>query len=315
MADDLFALADLLKINDTSLADIEVTDLLNDAPFMSQALMYTPATHGTVHKYTKESAAPVVGFRAANAGRDLDSSEDTAVTATLQILDWSFLADKALADAYVRGGAEGWIAREGRRHLRAALFAYETQLFRGTVGGDASGFAGFADVLDDSDDSMVINAAGTTADTASSVWLVRVNEEDVTGVLGMDGVFDMGESTVIDATDATGKHYPAYYTPGTGYTGVQVGSAYSFARICNLTEDSGKGLTDALVYKALELFPSAKQPTHIVMNRRSRRQLQSSRTATNATGAPAPLPKEVENIPIVVTDAIVSAEPLLTAAA
>lgn len=314
MADDLFALADLLKINDISLADIEVTDLRNDAPFMAGPLQYTPATHGTVHKYTKETGAPVVGFRAANAGREFDSSVDTEVTATLAILDWSFLIDKALADAYKRGGAEAKVAREGRRHLRAAFFAYEQQLFNGTVGGDATGFAGFADVLDDLDDAMVVNAAGTTGDTGSSVWLVRIGEDDVIGVLGEDGVFMMGDTVTQNHVDGTGKNYPAYYTPGTGYTGIQVGGAFSIARIANLTKDSGKGLTDDLVAAALELFPAGRPPTHVVMNKRSQEQLRASRTATNATGAPAPIPEDVFQIPIVTTDAIGNTEALLAAA-
>jgi hypothetical protein len=46
------------------------------------------------------------------------------------------------------------------------------------------------------------------------------------------------------------------------------------------------------------------------MSRRSLFQLQSSRTATNATGAPAPIPVESHNIPIAVTDSIVDTEKL-----
>lgn len=316
MADDLFALSDLLKINDTSLADIDVSDLRNMAPLMSQ-IPYTPATHGTLHKYTKETGAPVVGFRSANGGRDMDSSEDTEVSATLHILDFTSVIDKAVADAYVRGGATAKIAREASRHLRAAMFAYEKQLINGTVDGDASGFNGFADVLDDSDDAMVVDAGGTTANTASSVYAVRFGEDDVIGVLGNEGVFDLGESSVIQRVVDPGtdnKSFPAYLTPGTGYTGLQIGGAYSFGRICNLTEDSGKGLTDDLVAQLLADFPASKMPTHLVCNQRSREQLRKSRTATNATGTPAPIPTEVFGIPLVVTDAIINTESLLTAA-
>lgn len=316
MADDLFALADILKINDTSLADVDVSDIRNAAPLMAQ-IPYTPATHGTVHKYTKETGAPVVGFRAANAGRDMDSSVDTEVTATLAILDWTFVIDKALADGYVRGGSEAKIAREGRRHLRQALFTYESQLLNGTVGGDASGFSGFADVLDDSDDSMVIDVGGTTASTGSSLYAVRFGEDDVVGVLGNEGVFDMGDSSVIQRVVNPGtdnKSFPAYLTPGTGYTGVQVGGAYSFGRICNLTADSGKGLTDDRVAALLAEFPASKMPTHLVCSQRSREQLRASRTATNTTGAPAPIPTEVFGIPLIVTDAIGDTETLLTPA-
>jgi hypothetical protein len=55
-------------------------------------------------------------------------------------------------------------------------------------------------------------------------------------------------------------------------------------------------------------------PTILVMNRRSLKQLQESRTATNATGAPAPFPSEAFGVPILVTDAITNTEALLTEA-
>ena len=48
------------------------------------------------------------------------------------------------------------------------------------------------------------------------------------------------------------------------------------------------------------------------MNRNALRMLRNSRTAVNATGAPAPRPTEVEGIPIVVTDGIGSAESVVS---
>jgi hypothetical protein len=48
------------------------------------------------------------------------------------------------------------------------------------------------------------------------------------------------------------------------------------------------------------------------MNRRSLSQLRKSRTATNATGTPAPIPREVEGIPIIVTEALSSTEAIET---
>lgn len=312
MADDFIALADLVTINDQNLADIEVTDLLDDAPFM-KALAAETASNGTSHKYTKETGAPVVGFRAPNAGREYDSSDDTLVTIDLKILDASFQIDKALADAYTKGGPEALVAREARRALKAAFFGAEKQFINGTVGGAAAGFTGLADALAALANTKVVNAAGTTAATASSIWMVRTRGDGtaLTAIMGQGGNITIDETTVIKAVDGTGKYYPAYFTPIEGWLGLQLGSVHDVVRIANLTEDSGKGATDALIYKGLELFPAARQPNLIVMNRRSLRQLQASRTATNATGAPAPRPTEVEGIPIVVTDAILSTETLL----
>jgi len=95
------------------------------------------------------------------------------------------------------------------------------------------------------------------------------------------------------------------------YVGMQIGGAYSVGRLANLTEDSGKTLTDALIAELLEKFKANQMPTHLAMSRRSLFQLQASRTATNATGSPAPIPTESFGVPIVPTDSIVDTETLL----
>ena len=81
-------------------------------------------------------------------------------------------------------------------------------------------------------------------------------------------------------------------------------------RIKKLTADSGKGLTDALIYSALAKFPTGVRPDVMFCSRRSLHQLRNSRTATNQTGAPAPIPTEVEGIPIVPTDSLSDIEAL-----
>ena len=313
MANDFPTIADSVA-DALDLADIQVTDLLNAAPFVSR-LGAEESSNGTTHKYPKETEAPVVGFRAENDGRDFDNDTDEIVTVNLKILDWSFAADKAVADAWRKGGKEAFIARKGFRHLRSALSAYEKQVIYGTVAGAAAGFAGMADVLANSDDSMVVSAGGTTAATGSSVWAIRLGQDDVTGVYNGDGpIADVGESIVQNFTGENGN-YPAYYTPACTWLGLQVGSAYSFGRICNLTKDSGKGLTDDLIAELLSLFPTDRQPNVLLVNRRSLFQLRASRTATNPTGAPAPIPSEAFGIEIVPTDSILNTEALLTAGA
>jgi len=310
MADSYQTLTDLLKINDQNLADIEVTDLLDDAPFMA-ALAADESSNGTKHEYTKETGAPVVGFRSPNAGRENSKSTDTLVSVDLKIIDASFAVDKALAIAYKRG-SDAFVAREGKRHLKAAFFAAEKQFLNGT-GGDADGFTGLADALGLAS-AMTLNAEGSAADTGSSVYLVRTNADgvDCTAIAGQEGQIVMGETVEQRLSDADGKQYTGLYTDISGWLGLQVGSAHSVGRIVNLTEESGKGLTDDLIYEALSLFPASRQPNLIVMNRRSLKQLRQSRTATNATGAPAPRPTDVDGIPIVTTDAIASTEAILS---
>lgn len=304
-------LNDLLKIDDQNLADRQITDLLNAAPVLA-LLPADLASHGTKHEYVKETGAPVVGFRAVNAGRHQTVSSDTLVTVDCKILDGSFAVDKALADAYSKG-ASMYIGREAARVLRQAFFQFEKQIFNGQVG-DADGFVGLADALLIGNE-MVVDATGTTAATGSSVYAIRATSDmdGVVAVAGNGGKIEIGDTVTMripEVSDAT-KTYPGYYTPVQGWVALQIGGARSVGRIANLTADSGKTLTDDLIASLLEKFPSAAPPTHLVMNRRSLAQLRASRTATNATGAPAPFPVEAFNIPIIATDAIASTEVLI----
>lgn len=311
MADDILTIADLVG-DALDLSDAMVTDLLRDSPFFSR-LPVVSSSNGDTHKYVKETGAPVVGFRAENAGRDLDHSEDTVVTVTLKILDFSWRVDKAVADRWRKGGAQALIEREGRRHLRSAFFEAEQQYIQG-VNNDASGFVGFQDStqLDALADTMTYNGGGTGGGSVyTSVYAVREGEDDVAGVMIDGSPIELGETTVIDVLDGSSQHYPAYYTPGTAWIGMQIGSARSVGRICNLDTGSNK-LTDAKMYGLLEAFPVGRQPTVWLMNRQSLEQLRSSRTATNQTGAPAPRPTEVAGIPIVAVESITSTEAEVT---
>ena len=118
------------------------------------------------------------------------------------------------------------------------------------------------------------------------------------------------EPTIVpwQSTAAASPVYSAYWVSVCGYAGFQIGGAFSAARICNIET----ALDDDDIYNALSLFPSARQPNLIVMNRKSLRLLRESRTAVNPTGAAAPRPTDIEGIPIVVTDSVKSTEAVET---
>jgi len=310
MADDFHAIGDLVA-DGLDLSGAEISNILDSAPFVA-AMPFVESSDGISHKYITETANPTVAFRAPNAGRNMDSSTDAVITATLTFLDFSFATDKAVADAWNKG-PEDYIAREGLRHIRAALATLETQIINDT---DASnGFTGFAGLttLDAAADAMVLDAGGTSAGTGSSAYLVRLGEMDgVAAVYKGDGpVMSLGDTIVQDLVAGTDEHYPAYYTPAGAWFGLQAGGSYSISRIASLTEDASAGLTDDDISEAIALHPIDQRPNIIVCNRRSLRQLQQSRTATNPTGAPAPIPDEAFGIPIVVSDSILNTETLL----
>lgn len=311
MANDYYDLTEIAKINDRNIADLDLSDILEEAPLIA-TMAAVVASNGTTHKFNKQTTAPSVGFRSVNDGRENDHSEDTTVSVDLKILDASLSVDKSVADSYI-GGTDAFLAREAGRHLKSAFFKAEQQIVNGTTGGDAAGCSGLADLSAyHVGGSGFVNAGGTSAGTGSSVWLLRSSPDEIAVVLGENGEIEMSDPQLQRIAGSSTGFLPAYFVAVTGWIAFQSGSVYSAARIGNITEDSGKTLTDDMIYDALSTLPAGKDPTVIAMNRRSAKQLRASRTATNATGASAPRVTEVEGIPVVVTDAISSTETLLS---
>jgi hypothetical protein len=314
MPDDLLQISDLVA-DAFDLAPIEVTDLLLGAPLVA-ALPMVPSSNGTVHRWSKEIQAPVIGFRAPNAGREHDSSIDQIVTANLSILDWAWSCDKAVANAW-RKGRTHFLERETLRHFKAALFGFERQLINGQLAGDVAGFSGFRDAatINALSDPMVVNAGGVAGDGAihSSVYAITAGESDVVAVYKGEGkAIEQGETNTQRLTDASGLHYTGYVTDGQAWLGLQVASAFSIGRICNLGTGANKTLNDGLIYELMSRFPAGRRVTHLVMSRRSLEQLRKSRTATTTTGVAAPIPDEVAGAKIITSDAVFNNEAALT---
>jgi len=295
MAESSNTLAGLIQLNDMNLADIDVSDLLQGAPLL-QVLNAEPASNGTQHKYLKETLAPGVAFRDVNTGIVNAASQDTLVTVALKLMDASFDRDKGLISEFKDGG-DSFMAKEAMRSIKAAFSSAEKQLINGT-GADSDGNTGLADTLSDLGD-MVISAGGAVADKQTSVYFIRDGRDDVSAIMGNEGQISMGEmyDTVVGTAEATNKGY----------------GAKRIDILAWMALDAVATLTDDLISDMLALFPAGKAPSYIVMNRTSLKQLQQSRTATNATGAPAPFPSEAFGVPIVVTDSIVSTEAIVTA--
>jgi hypothetical protein len=308
MADAFLGLTELAQVNDKNVLDVGISDLLDEAPIL--AAMAAEPTDGDTHKYLKQTGAPTVGFRAVNDGRENTKSADTEVTVTLKLLDCSFVVDKAIADQY-RFGAAAYIAREAVRHLKSGFSHAEGVLLGGT-GFDALGFAGLKDdaQLNAVADTMVLDAGGVAVDLQSSVWAIKTGTDlrDAILISGMDGNISIDESVVQFIDGATGR-YPVYATPIFAWLGMQIGGAFSVARLANV--DATATLTDDMLSDLLGQFPSNKGPTFLAMNRTARKQLQQSRTATSPSGAPAPFPDSAFEVPIITSDTILQTDAVL----
>jgi len=161
---------------------------------------------------------------------------------------------------------------------------------------------------------MVVNAGGTTANKATSIYALRSDIDAVQYAWGQNGKINDGAITYCRLYDTKGRPFWGYAQPISGYVGLQVPTYQCIGRICNITEQEDKGATDRLIAKLLEQFPVGKEPTMLFMTKRSLGQIRDVRTATNPTGTEAPYPDTVFGIPIYVSEAISNAEAILTPA-
>ncbi len=260
-----------------------------------------------IHYLTKvRTALPTGGFRHANEGVDVKKSTYENRLVETFILNPRWECDKAVADRD-DAGPEAYIADEALGMMQGAFQQAGSNFYYGKTS-DAKGHPGLLQAYDST--NMEVDADGTTDDTCSSVWLVKWSPQDVRWVLGLNGSWAVSDVRIETIFDAANKPLTGYVQELLAYLGVQIGSIHSVCRIKKLTEDDGKGLTDALLYKALAKFKAGWKPDVMFMTQRSREQLRTSRTATNATGTPAPTPQELEGIPIVVTESLRNNEKL-----
>ena len=302
-------LAGLLVLNDQNLADIYPNQVLDNAPVV-QAAYAVPASNGTQHKFVKQTYAAGAAFRKINTGVTNLASRFEDVTVNCEFLDPSFTRDVALASGYVsKLGIGPYIQHETGKAIRAGMYGVEQAIFNFD---QATQFVGLPYMNDyaDTDVGQIVDAGGAGG---KSVWILRWAEDGVAVVAGNDGRIDMiwddDNPTIVQVTDASAANvYSAYRVTLGLWVSLQVGSLYDVVRIANLDATSDDLLTDDVISDALAKFPAGHNPNMIVMNRTARKELQQSRTATNPTGAPAPFPEEAFGVPIVVTEALGTAE-------
>ncbi len=305
-------LLDIAKRNGSDAA----VGLIDETTKTHPELLYVPARtiKGTNYKTLIRTSLPTAGFRKANDGVTASKSGYTNRLIETYILNPRWQVDKAVADRS-EDGPEMFIFDEATGMLEAGLQQVCTNFYYGrdsTYGGDVEGHPGLIDSYDST--NMVVDAGGTTATTGSSCWLIRFGTKDVNWVWGENGSMEVDDPRIESIVGENGGSLTGYVQELLAYPGLQVGSLRSVVRIKKLTADSGKGLTDDLLYQAMSKFPAGLEPHLILCSKRSLEQLRSSRTATNQTGAPAPIPESIVGtqgpIPIKPSEAILDTEAL-----
>jgi hypothetical protein len=267
---------------------------------------------GLQYKTLVRTSLPQVKFRAANQGATLGKSIYENRLFETYIFNPYWTVDEAVALGHEDGPA-ALLSIEAQGMMEAAWQYLGLQFYYGAAAtttsplNDALGNPGLCQYVDA---SMVVNANGTTALTGSSVWAVRFGPRDVTWVYGDNGALALKPVREQTLFDANGNPYTGFIQEILARPGLQFTRKYAAGRIKNITADTGKGCTDALISQLLAAFPVGLPPDYLFMSRRSLQQLQASRTAVNPTGSPAPIPNESFGIPILPTDSILNTEPI-----
>lgn len=312
----LMTSTDVLKINNSE----ELVGLIDDAIASIPEINFFQASPVTRNAYQTLAldGLPTVGFRDPSALREFSTATIVNKSVQCKYLDASWTLPVAVAQQS-DWGADFAKSLQARSHLRAAFVALAKQIWYG-VAADASGFVGldaFIEAVKDGSNNqiMVVDAnPNESLSDCSTVYAVRTGIDSTQLAWGSEGRFDEGEineqmlytqTTADNVTTTKGAWH--YAQKLGGWVGLQVTSKFAAAKIKNLSATaSKKSLTDSLLYDLIEKFPAGLAPNGIFMSKRSLSQLRKSRTATNATGAPAPYPTEFEGIPIYVTDSIVN---------
>lgn len=261
------------------------------------------------------------------------------------------LYNKEKANGIRNGFVPDYFSLQAMGRYEGQLLTVENQIFKG-VTNDAKGFPGLKALTpfvsgntetlstnpqDNNWSKSVLNVAGTTATTASSIYSVVYGELDAALVLGgpggMANFLNMPAPTRVwkdftDPVDSVVKKDWFHVSAAEGYIGLSVMGGnqanasrqvpqWSVRRAANVTADSGKTCTDSVLEALEAMFPPGKFPNVHFMSYRSRKQLQDSRsTAINFNMSPgdakngtyavtAPLPTTSRaGVPIVVTQAI-----------
>jgi hypothetical protein len=291
-----------------------IESVMTAAPELSAIAART--IRGTSYQTVDRTALPNTGFANANEGIVPSKSDFATKTVECFIFRGAVNVDKAVASAH-EDGAAALTAIEADGVGRSAGIEIGKQVWYGTAE-DSKGFPGLRSLCPA---GMKLDATGTTAGTGSSVYGVKFGPQFVQMVYGGGSVLSLPPFREQSVTDAAGGQYDAYVSNLTAWIGMQCVHPYAIGRIYNLTAENGKGLTDSLLAGLLELYPVGFEPDAWFMTRRSRTQLQRSRTVVlqgngargsvgSAEGLVAPLPTEAFGIPIIVTDNLLNTEVL-----
>lgn len=308
------SLLDVAKLNNTD----KVVGLIEESILETPELDLFPSrsVKGTSFYTVKRTGLPSASFRTGNEGITPSKSSFAKQLVECFILGSVVQCDREVARAY-EDGMEAYEMIEASGVMKAAMRTIGSQIYYG-VSADAKGFGGLKAFTPKSDATMCISSGGSDADVQTSVYAVKFGPQDCQLILGNNATFNLSPFRDENFLDSDSKVVPGRVADLGAWIGLAINNVNCVKRLCNIGQDSETGdtLTDAKLADLLYLFPSGYKPDALFMSRRSRKQLQKSRTVVlNGTGnnrpnqpTIAPTPTEYEGIPIIATDSILNTD-------
>lgn len=293
-----------------TLADVIKVNFGKDNPIVDEVLVVAPELSaipvrvipGTSMPVTVRTGIPDASFRLQNQGVSPSKvSYETREFATA-ILEHRLVIDERQFDAAVdpvRFMEDHYVAA-----YQAIVKAIGSQFYYGNPSGTTAGFPGLnLQALAANE----INAGGSTAKT--SAWMLQGGRNAVEIIFGSGQQIVKGKERLETAYDADGKAFSAIVNTVSCRVGVVLTNKNRAFRIKNIGTDTGKGLTETLLWSAWErAMEVGANPTDILMNIRSSSQLRASLGTNPVTGRPFPPLMDFESIPVTITASITNAE-------
>lgn len=262
-----------------------------------------PRINGITFKSQFMVELPSTGFR--NLGEGRAASKGRYEMRDFNLHLFSGRAEAEVAAYQADSGGEGAVkARAVRGTAQSALETLDGQIFYGTVK-DGKGFPGLKQFTPFGG-AYTLDATGTSSGATTSVYGVKFGEDYCSLCYGNGDPFNLGDWRRQDLLDADGNPYPGDVADLEGWLGLIIKHKASVVRVCNITAQTGKGVTDVLLRNATLKLPTGSQPDVWFMNQAARAQLQDSRATPEVPYAPTPT--ESNGIPIVVDDSILSTD-------
>lgn len=281
---------------------------------------------GTTLSTLARTSLPTVAFR--KIGDPVSSSRSGFAKRTVELALLSGRVEVSEAEAFANpiASLEEQEVDEANAVLIAAFKHLAKQIWYGAKSGkgDSKGFDGCVDLVDA---ALVTKAGNGTAGANTSVWLVGNGFKTKLGLAfsqnskilsASDLEFHKGDILIKNGATVTGVE-PGYIGDLTSWAGLHLANKNALARLCNVTTTTG--LTDDMLTDAIEAYTQANdgiRPDAIFMSYNARKMLRKSRTLTFTSKKgvdvtqSAPIPTDMDGIPIIATNAILNTEATVT---